>query len=72
MPDRGVEMFSYRSQIDDKVLQSRKCHGRCVIGELPLAALGIIDWRHKTGGQETRQGAGYGNKPGRWGNSWLG
>ena len=50
MPDQGVEVLSYRSQIDDKVPQSRKCHGRCVIGKLPLAAVGLSDWRHKTGG----------------------
>lgn len=42
MPDQEVGILSYRSQVANKVFQSRKCHGRCVIGKLPLAAVGLI------------------------------
>lgn len=44
---KELEMLSYRSQIDDKVLQSRKRHGRRD-WVASLAAMGLIDWRHKT------------------------
>ena len=44
MPDQEVGILFYRSQVANKVFQSRKCHGRCVIGKLPLAAVGLFGW----------------------------